>query len=127
MRGNTPGGLLKRLGAVRSVYGRHKKRTLIVAKVQNVFSLLINEPVSKLQVNPSPDTVLRPWKRIYIDLLLLFVTVVWGSTFLVTKYMLDVVGLFTYLGYNFGVGTLTLVLIFHKRFLRITRTQLLQR
>ncbi|HEY1353117.1 MAG TPA: DMT family transporter [Ktedonobacteraceae bacterium] len=65
----------------------------------------------------------RLWKRIRIDALLLLVPMVWGSTFLVTKYMIHVVGLFSYLGYNFGLGALTLVLLFHRRLFRITRSE----
>lgn len=65
------------------------------------------------------------WKRARIDALLLLVTMIWGSTFLVTKYMIHVVGLFSYLGYNFGLGTLTLVLLFHRRLFRITRSEVL--
>lgn len=59
------------------------------------------------------------------DLVLILVTVIWGATFLVTKGTLHLIGPFTYLGMCYAVGTITLVIIFHKRVLCITRTELI--
>ncbi|MBX5456824.1 MAG: DMT family transporter [Thermogemmatispora sp.] len=59
-----------------------------------------------------------------IDGLLLVVTMIWGSTFLVTKYAIHFVGLFTYLGYNFGIGALTLALLFRRHLRRLTGAEL---
>jgi drug/metabolite transporter (DMT)-like permease len=69
-----------------------------------------------------PDRSL--WQRLRIDALLLFVTMIWGGTFLVTKYSIHFVGPFTYLGYNFGIGALTLALVFRRRLRRLTRGEL---
>lgn len=63
--------------------------------------------------------------RLRYDLILIFVTMIWGGTFLVVKYTVRLSGPFTYLTLAYGVGTLTLALIFHRRLLRITRTELL--
>lgn len=58
------------------------------------------------------------------DLVLVLVTMIWGATFLVTKFTLQLIGPFTYLGLCYAVATLTLMLIFHKRLPRITRAEL---
>ncbi|HEY0756651.1 MAG TPA: DMT family transporter [Ktedonobacteraceae bacterium] len=59
------------------------------------------------------------------DLLALLMTVIWGGTFLVTKETLKFVGPFTYLSLCYLVAMLTLIGIFHRRLLRITRSELL--
>ncbi|WP_052890060.1 DMT family transporter [Thermogemmatispora carboxidivorans] len=64
------------------------------------------------------------WWRLRIDGLLLVVTMIWGSTFLVTKYTIHFVGLFTYLGYNFGIGALTLALLFRRHLRHLTGAEL---
>lgn len=64
------------------------------------------------------------WWRLRIDGLLLVVTMIWGSTFLVTKYAIHFVGLFTYLGYNFGIGALTLALLFRRRLRHLSGSEL---
>ncbi|HEU0000024.1 MAG TPA: DMT family transporter [Ktedonobacteraceae bacterium] len=58
------------------------------------------------------------------DALLVFVTMIWGSTFLVVKNTVRLSGPFTYLAFAYGVGALTLALIFRKRLARITRAEL---
>jgi drug/metabolite transporter (DMT)-like permease len=67
----------------------------------------------------------RHQTRLRYDLLLIFVTMIWGGTFLVVKYTVRLSGPFTYLALVYGVGTLTLALIFQQRLRRITRTELL--
>lgn len=51
-------------------------------------------------------------------------TMIWGSTFLVVKYVVKLSGPFTYLAFAYGIGALTLALIFHRRLARITRAEL---
>lgn len=58
------------------------------------------------------------------DLLLVFVTMIWGSTFLVTKTAIRVISPFAYLALIYLLATLALALIFHRRLLRITRAEL---
>lgn len=62
--------------------------------------------------------------RLYHDLLLVLVTIIWGSTFLLVKNTIKLSGPFTFLAICYGIGTVTLALIFHKRLLRITRAEL---
>lgn len=59
------------------------------------------------------------------DALLVLITLIWGSTFLIVKNAVSLSGPFTYLTLSYGVGSLTLALIFHRRLLHITRTELL--
>src|SRR5579883_2828732 len=66
----------------------------------------------------------RP-RHLKYDLVALLMTIIWGATFLVTKETLRLIGPFTYLGLCYLVATLTLVAIFHRRLLRITRVELL--
>ncbi|TMD96598.1 MAG: hypothetical protein E6I80_29975, partial [Chloroflexi bacterium] len=63
---------------------------------------------------------LRPY-QLKFDALLVLVTMIWGSTFLVVKETLKLTGPFTYLALSYCVGTLVLALIFHKRLLHIKR------
>ncbi len=63
--------------------------------------------------------------RLYHDLLLVLVTIIWGSTFLLVKNTIKLSGPFTFLAICYGIGTVTLALIFHKRLLRITRAELI--
>lgn len=58
------------------------------------------------------------------DALLVFITMIWGSTFLVVKDTVRVSGPFTYLAFAYAVGALTLALIFRRRLMRITRAEL---
>lgn len=66
----------------------------------------------------------RP-RHLKYDLVALLMTIIWGATFLVTKETLRLIGPFTYLGLCYLVATLTLILIFHRRLLRLTRVELL--
>jgi drug/metabolite transporter (DMT)-like permease len=64
-------------------------------------------------------------RKLRYDALLVFITMIWGSTFLVVKNTVRLSGPFTYLAFAYGVGALTLVLIFRKRLVRMTRAELL--
>ena len=55
-----------------------------------------------------------------VTALLIFVTMIWGSTFLIVQHTLTLVGPFTFLALRFGTGALVLAFIFHKRLASIT-------
>lgn len=63
-------------------------------------------------------------RQLRYDLLLVLITMIWGGTFLVTKFTLKLVGPFTYLTLCYFVATITLVLIFHRRLRRLTGPEL---
>ncbi len=65
-----------------------------------------------------------PWGRLRLDLLLIVVTMIWGSTFLVVQKTVQLSGPFTFLALCFGIGSLTLAITFRKRLKRITRNEL---
>lgn len=65
---------------------------------------------------------LAPWLR--LDAVLIVVTIIWGSTFLIVQQTLWLVGPFTFLTLRFGCATLVLMLICHQRLLRLTRSEL---
>lgn len=64
------------------------------------------------------------WRRLRLDLLLIVVTMIWGSTFLLTQKTVQLSGPFTFLALCFGVGSLTLAITFRKRLIHLTRTEL---
>lgn len=66
----------------------------------------------------------RSAKSLRYDLLLVIVTIIWGSTFLVTKTAIRVLSPFSYLALIYGLATLALALVFRKRLMRITRAEL---
>src|SRR5690348_6355021 len=76
------------------------------------------------------DTVVAPERKtlpahaLRYDALLVFITMIWGSTFLVVKNTTRISGPFTYLAFAYAVGALTLALIFRRRLARITRAEL---
>jgi drug/metabolite transporter (DMT)-like permease len=59
------------------------------------------------------------------DALLVLITLIWGSTFLIVKNAVSLSGPFTYITLSYGIGSLTLALIFHRRLMRISRAELL--
>ena len=77
-----------------------------------------------LAISGAQPPHVRP-SHLKYDLTLVLVTMIWGVTFLVAKLTLRLIGPFTYLSLCYIIATLTLVLIFHKRLRRITRTELL--
>ena len=82
-------------------------------------AITINENVEQAQQEAQRSYSLRH------DALLVLVTLIWGSTFLIVKNAVRLSGPFTYLTLSYGVGSLTLAIIFHKRLMRITRTEVL--
>jgi drug/metabolite transporter (DMT)-like permease len=77
------------------------------------------------QSSTSPEVAQSNRNPLKYDLVLVLVTLIWGTTFLVAKETLRLIRPFTYLSLCYIIATLTLVLIFHKRLRHITRTELL--
>ena len=73
---------------------------------------------------PLTNRQLALWQRIGIDALLVLVTIIWGSSFLIVQDAIRLVGPFTFLAMRFGIGAVVLVLAFYKHFRRITRREL---
>src|SRR5438067_1673717 len=65
------------------------------------------------------------WRRWQVDLLLILVTLIWGSTFLVVQNSIKQVEPYTFLAFRFGIGALTLAVLFWKHLRRLTRAELL--
>src|SRR5947208_14955684 len=65
------------------------------------------------------------WRNVKVNALLVLVTMIWGSTFLIVQQTIRLTGPFTFLAMRFGIGALVLAVIFHKRLARITRTELI--
>src|SRR5258708_17843236 len=79
-----------------------------------------------------PTTCLRQqllrserWRKVKVNALLVLVTMIWGSTFLIVQHTIKLTGPFTFLTMRFSIGGLVLALIFHKRLAQITRTEIL--
>jgi drug/metabolite transporter (DMT)-like permease len=64
-------------------------------------------------------------RTVKVNALLLLVSLIWGSTFLIVQQTLTLVGPFTFLTMRFTIAALALALIFHKHLLRVTRAELL--
>src|SRR5260370_15172023 len=65
------------------------------------------------------------WRKVKVNALLVFVTMIWGSTFLIVQHTLKLTGPFTFLAMRFSVGALVLAVIFHKRLAQITRAEII--
>jgi drug/metabolite transporter (DMT)-like permease len=65
------------------------------------------------------------WRNVKVNALLVLVTMIWGSTFLIVQQSVRLTGPFTFLTMRFGIGALALAALFHKRMARITRAELL--
>lgn len=68
---------------------------------------------------------LARWRAVKVNALLVLVTMIWGSTFLVVQHTLVLVGPFTFLALRFGIGAIVLAAIFHKRLARITSAEII--
>ena len=73
---------------------------------------------------PSAPGQLTVLQRFAIDALLVFVTLIWGSSFLIEQYSIRLVGPFTTLAIRFSIAALVLVLVFYQHFRRITRAEI---
>jgi drug/metabolite transporter (DMT)-like permease len=82
-------------------------------------------------INVKPTTNLRSqmfqterWRNVKINALLVLVTMIWGSTFLIVQQTIKLTGPFTFLTMRFSIGTLVLAVIFHKRLAHITSAEI---
>ena len=80
-------------------------------------------PAPVLQVSERPEKQTL-WRRLRLDVLLIVVTMIWGSTFLVVQKTVQLSGPFTFLALCFGIGSLTLAITFRKRLRHLTRSEL---
>src|SRR5439155_15744220 len=80
------------------------------------------EPTTGLR---SQLTQSERWRNVRVNALLVLVTMIWGSTFLIVQQTIRLTGPFTFLAMRFGIGALVLAVIFHKRLTRITRAELM--
>lgn len=78
-------------------------------------------PVEQVLERPEKPTL---WRRLRLDILLVVVTMIWGSTFLIVQKTVQLSGPFTFLALCFGVGSLTLAITFRKRLRHLTRKEL---
>ena len=65
------------------------------------------------------------WRNVKVNALLVLVTMIWGSTFLIVQQTIRLTGPFTFLAMRFGIGALVLAVIFHKRLAQITRAEII--
>jgi drug/metabolite transporter (DMT)-like permease len=65
------------------------------------------------------------WRNVKVNALLVFVSMIWGSTFLIVQETIRLTGPFTFLAMRFGIGALVLAVIFHKRLAQITRVEII--
>ena len=77
-------------------------------------------------MSASAELVISPaqWNRTIVIALLLLVTLIWGSTFLVVQQTLTLVGPWTFLALRFAVATLILAVVFHQRLTGLTHGEL---
>jgi len=83
------------------------------------MTAIIKKIEKKLPMAPRLLTFLRT------DGLLILVTIIWGSTFLVVQETVKLVEPFTFLTLRFGIAALALAIIFHKRLINIRRKELI--
>lgn len=86
---------------------------------------LSDQPSSVQQAEPLKRSTSQPARglRLRAAVLLIGVTMIWGSTFLVTQQTIKLISPFQYLGLCFGVAALALALIFPGHLRRITRVE----
>jgi drug/metabolite transporter (DMT)-like permease len=65
------------------------------------------------------------WRNVKVNALLVLVTMIWGSTFLIVQQTIKLTGPFTFLAVRFSIGALVLAVIFHKRLVQITRAEII--
>jgi len=64
-------------------------------------------------------------RKVKANALLVLVTMIWGSTFLIVQHTLALTGPFTFLTMRFGIGAIVLAAIFHKRLARISSAEII--
>ena len=73
----------------------------------------------------SPLSLSERWRNVKVNALLVFVSMIWGSTFLIVQQTIRLTGPFTFLAMRFGIAALVLAVIFHKRLAQITRVEII--
>ncbi len=63
-------------------------------------------------------------RKVRANALLVLVTMIWGSTFLIVRQTLALTGPFTFLTLRFGIGAVALAAIFHKRLARLSSAEI---
>lgn len=84
-------------------------------------------PTTNVEPGARPRRLLprsERWRKVGVSALLIFVTMIWGSTFLVVQHTIQLVGPYTFLAMRFSIGALSLGIIFHKRLARISRAEI---
>src|SRR5437763_12965733 len=72
----------------------------------------------------SPQTFIERQRKLRANVLLVVVTMIWGSSFLIVQDTLTLVGPFTFLAMRFGFAVLALALLFRKHLIHITYTEI---
>jgi drug/metabolite transporter (DMT)-like permease len=73
----------------------------------------------------SQQTSVERQRKLRANALLIVVTMIWGSSFLIVQHTLTLVGPFTFLAMRFGFAVLVLAFLFRKRLIHITYTEVL--
>src|SRR5260370_30609479 len=73
----------------------------------------------------SPQTPIERQRKLRANALLIVVTMIWGSSFLIVQHTLTLVSPFTFLAMRFGFAVLVLSFLFRKRLIHITYTEIL--
>jgi drug/metabolite transporter (DMT)-like permease len=73
----------------------------------------------------SPQTPFERQRKLRANVLLIVVTMIWGSSFLIVQHALTFVGPFTFLAMRFGFAVLVLAFLFRKHLIHITYTEIL--
>jgi drug/metabolite transporter (DMT)-like permease len=88
--------------------------------------MTINETtlVETMNSTRSPQTPVEQQRKLRANVLLIVVTMIWGSSFLVVQHTLTLVGPFTFLAMRFGFAVLVLAILFSKRLMHITYVEI---
>src|SRR5216684_1767348 len=65
------------------------------------------------------------WRNVKVNALLVFVSMIWGSSFLIVQQTIRLTGPFTFLAMRFCLAALVLAVIFHKRLAQITHAEII--
>jgi drug/metabolite transporter (DMT)-like permease len=89
--------------------------------------MIINETtlVEATNSTRSMQTPIERQHKLRANVLLVVVTMIWGSSFLIVQHTLTLVGPFTFLAMRFGFAVVVLAFLFRKRLMHITYTEIL--
>ncbi len=86
------------------------------------------QPATNLHSQESQDTEMLRRERsrkVKANALLVLVSLIWGSTFLLVQHTITLTGTFTFLAMRFSIGAIVLAAIFRKRLARITSAEII--